>query len=208
MVKLIFKQVTVNFLFIVTCFYCNSQNLKTELDLFSSYSNWGYSIAPLVYKKASITRNFGNTILNNKSMPSIQLGVKYHILKHKRISFNSGLKFTLQPLMNTYFKLSKDDVYEGFNGFEESIKEYGYVFLSIPINIEYKRKINSKVVFNSNLGLDIFYLDRSRNILSVVLASEEINETREVFAAYQETQKNRLQASAVFSVVLETLLTD
>ena len=193
------------FFILLLCFITSSfsQNSKSnKLDIFNSYSNWGYSLTPIVYNKASTTRNFGEIILNNKPMLSFQLGVKSHFRADRIWSFRTGLNLTLISFANLNFELKKEDVFSSFKGYETHIKDHGYLFLSVPLTIEYKKAVAKKVIFNSNIGLDIFYLTRSRNDLSIELISEELNEGREVFATYQETQDNQIQASAVFSVGL------
>lgn len=190
-----YKKGIVGLIFTIAFSYCYSQ----ELDAFKTYSNWGYHITPILFEKASTTRDFGSTVLENKVMTSFQLGIKYHFLKEKKISFNTGVKFTLIPQINSYFKLSKNDVYESFNGFEESLKEYGSVYVSVPINVEYKKRLNNNIIFNTNLGLDIFYITSSRDDFSIELASSSLNEVREIFAIYYETQDNAVQFSAVLS---------
>ncbi|HHC79493.1 MAG TPA: hypothetical protein ENK46_06395 [Flavobacteriia bacterium] len=180
----------------------NAQNdsSSNNLDLFNRYSKWGFSLTPILYNKASITRNFGNITLVNKSMPSFQFGIKRRFYGDKQWSFNIGANLTLIPLSNLSFKLKKEDVFNSFNGFEDSFKEYNNLYLSIPLNFEFKRQLTLKTYFNFNTGINIYYLTRSDYQLSVVLSSEELNEDREIFALFVETQEKQFQASINLSV--------
>lgn len=187
-------RVVIGFLLITTFFYGNSQNLES----FQGYKNWGISVNPIVFRKASITRD-GNTDLNNRTIVSAQLGIKYNFFNNKSFSVNTGLKFTLQPQMNSNFELSQEDVYASFGGFKEYIKEYSSVYISVPLNIEYRKSITNKLIFNSSLGLEISYITNSRDDISIQLSSSELDETREVFAAYYETQDKQLQGALSIS---------
>lgn len=100
--------------------------------------------------------------------------------------------------MNSNFELSQEDVYASFGGFKEYIKEYSSVYISVPLNIEYRKKISNKLIFNSSVGLDISYITNSRDDISIQLSSDELNETREVFAAYFETQEKQFQGALAF----------
>ena len=181
---------------IIVCFSKSNAQFENNLNSFSDYGKWGYSITPLLYNKASITRNFGNTILHNKSIPSFQIGAIRHFYRDKSWSFNTGVNLTLLPFNNLFFTLKKEDVYDGLDG-EEFFKEYGYLYFSIPLNLEFKKQLSKTIFYNASLGINIYYLTDSRQEFNFFLANEDLAEEREVFALFQETQDNKIQASMV-----------
>ena len=135
-------------------------------------------------------------------MSSFQLGVKYHFLKDKQWGFNTGISMTLMSQGNFSFSLKEEDVYANYEGFEGSAKEYGDMYISIPLNVEFKKRIKQKVYFNFNTGINIYFLRRGGVEFIHVLVSEELQEKREGFALYENTQHNQLQVSAIFSTGL------
>ena len=183
---------------IIVCFLKGNAQHENNLSSFNNYGKWGYSITPLLYNKASITRNFGNAILHNRSTPSFQIGVIRHFYRDKSWSFNTGVNLTLLPLYNLFFTLKNEDVFDDFGG-EEFFKDYAYLYFSIPLNLEFKKQLSKTVYYNVSLGINIYYLTDSRQELIFTLHNQNNTEAREVFALFQETQNNKIQASAVIS---------
>jgi len=191
-------------LIIVYSFSSKAQNNNSyEFEVFNEYSEWGYLLTPILYNKASITKDFGKTILENNATLSFQIGTNYHFWRAKQWSLNTGINLNLLPAQNASFSLKKEDVYDSFNGFQEKVKSYGHLNLSFPINAEFKTPISNNKFFNINTGVSFYYmLTRRRNESIIRLVNTEINETREVFGIYQVTQDNKLQISAIFSAGL------
>jgi len=194
-------------LLVIVSFNGMSQNNSKEFEVFNNYGKWGYSLTPILYNKASITKDFGETILENKATLSFEIGVNYHFWRAKRWSLNTGINLNLLPAQNASFSLRKEDVHDSFNGFQEKVKSYGHLNFSFPINAEFKMPINNNKFFNINTGVSFYYmLTRRRNESIISLVNTGINETREVFGIYQVTQDNKLQISAIFSAGLYIIL--
>jgi len=186
------------FVFILGSF---AQDDLNNFNFFSEYRNYGFFVTPIFFKKASITRDFGNTTLENKSIFAVQFGVKKHFYKEQEWSIITGLNFTPLPFYNLSFKLDNEDVI-----FDEdelfADKSFGHFYISIPIQIEHKMQLSNKVFFNSNLGLNISYLSHGGVALTLAMTDEDNNITREVFGLRESTQNNEIQASATISAGL------
>lgn len=201
MVILVNKQITMSILLIVVYSFCsNAQyNKSNDLEVFNDYSKWGYSITPVLYNKASTTRDYGTTVLKNKSMPTIIFGVKRHFFRNRELSINLGIDLSLMPLTNLSFDLMPKDVYSQFNGLNHSEHEFAYLFLALPIKIEYKRKLFNNIFFSFESGIKLMSLTKGSYEPVVRVINEDETEVREVFALRQRTQDKQLQTSMIFS---------
>ncbi|MCF6181639.1 hypothetical protein [Lutibacter sp.] len=186
-------------LIVVSSFIGQAQdNDETNYEIFNSYGNFGYSFAPVLFNKATITRNYGNTILTNRPILSYQLGVVYHFQPAKEWGINTGLTLTRLPISNISFNLNDNDVYPGYGGSNKS-KSIGSLFLSVPINVELKKQLAKNLYANLNFGINISFIPSDGYEEVYIYSNQELQESREVFAMYQLTGSDNLNASIVLS---------
>jgi hypothetical protein len=178
-------------LIVVSSFIGQAQdNDETNYEVFNSYGNFGYSFAPVLFNKATITRNYGNTILTNRPILSYQLGVVYHFQPAKEWGINTGLTLTSLPISNMSFDLNDNDVYPGYAGSNNS-KSIGSLFLSVPINVELKKQLAKNLYANLNFGVNISFIPSNRYEEVYIISSQELQESREVFAMYQQSYNDK-----------------
>ena len=192
-----------SFLLIIVCFSSFSQEwINNDLEVFSEYRKWGFSIIPVLYNKGKTTKDYGFLDLKTKRMYSFQIGVERHFWNTKKWGASVGFKVGLLPYSNHSFYLKAEDIPNDFGEYEEStITEFSQPYIIIPINVEYKKKIAKKSYFNMSIGVNMNIGISSRDESVTRFISEELGEVieiREVFAHYLFTPEG-VQYSATFS---------
>mgnify|MGYP003630616841 FL=1 len=186
-------------LIVVSSFIGQAQNNDaTNFDIFNTYGNFGYSVAPVLFNRATITRKYGNTKLSNKPILSYQLGMEYHFNQGKRWGIIIGLNLTGTPLTNASYILNENDIYTGYNN-QEQLNGLGSLYISIPLSIELKTRFSKKIYSNIGLGVKAGFLRGSSNEYLVSYYREDLQEVREVFAMYQLTNSKTPNTSIVLS---------
>lgn len=193
-------------LIIVYSFNSSSQecvDMPNPFEVFTNYGKWSFNITPVVYKKASITKDYGNTELVNKPMYSFQIGAKRNFFRTKKWGFNVGIFLGYIPSRNISFSLDKEDFAEIFGGFEEeSGNQLSHRYLFIPLNVEYKKKIAKSMYFNVNAGINFNLIRDSTNEYNYRIITEEMGEiieVREIFISYQNTLDQFIQFGGTLS---------
>jgi len=186
-------------LIVVSSFIGQAQNNdETNYKVFNNYGNFGYSVAPVLFNRATITRNYGNTVLSNRSILSYQLGMTYHFNQGKSWGIIIGLNLTGTPLTNASYILNENDIYTGYNN-NEQMRDLGSLYISIPLSIELKTRFSKKIYSNISLGVKAGFFRGSSNEYLVRYHREDLQEVREVFAMYQLTNSKTPNTSIVLS---------
>ncbi len=195
----IFKKMSVRLIFFLN-FTIYSQN--SNFKIFENYRDYGFGVSFAQFKKASITINQGNYILNNYADTNFNYSIKKYFKKENEWSYFTGLSYNKTPAFNFDFTFKEEDIqgvddpYIGFFGPKEV-----YKYFSTMIGVENKLQLTKNIFFNANLSLNLSYIQNGSEslILSISDESEEIIRDVEVFGVLVDTQDNEIQGSAKIS---------
>lgn len=167
--------------------------------VFDNYRSYSFEVTPVFFQKASVKRYYGTYELNNHSDFNLQYSIKKYFRKEKEWSYFAGLSLNITPSANYSFILKSYDIpFEEDDYFTPFVKE-GHRYLSFLLGVENKMQISNKIFFNSNLSININYLQHGSIYSSYHISDEETQTTRENFALWISTQDNEIQGSASIS---------
>ena len=189
--------------FLLTIISVNSF-AQEEYPIFNEYRNYGFYATPILFKKAEISRKYGDRIFGTRSNYAVQFGIKKHFNKEKEWSIITGVNFTPLPFYKFSFELKNEDM--PHNDYNESLfvsdSSIGSFYASFISQAEHKIQLSKNIYLNTNLGLNISYLFSGSVLYTVSIEDEDNNLDREVFALYAHTPNSELQVSAIFGLGL------
>ena len=150
-------------------------------DAFRRYGKWAVTLKPLLYQKARINRDYGTKTLKSKSLYSANIGLEYIFTPTNTFSLRTGLNVGFEPGYHISYYMADMDIYPQYKGRHSTFYGYTIESLSVPIMIEYKRRVGRNVFFNFSPGLRIMYYPPGGTVFSVTYHSKDRKNTRTVF---------------------------
>jgi hypothetical protein len=200
--KLKHKKIKVSFLLTFTIVFSVIGQENNNFNIFDKYRNYGFSVAPVFFRKASIDRKYGNMILNTNPTFNLTYNIKKYFRKEKEWSYFAGIKLNVISSANNDFILKAYDIpFDEDYYYEDSQIEHHH-YLSGLLGVENKMQISNNLFFNANVSVNVSYLQNGGIYSSVTIADEETQIYRENFALRSYTQDNEIQGSATISAGL------
>jgi hypothetical protein len=126
-------------------------------DAFRKYGKWAVTLKPLLYQKARINRHYGSKTLQGKALYSANVGLEYIFTPSNTFSLRTGLNVGFEPGYHISYYMADMDIFPQYEGRHYNVNDYTIESLSVPIMIEYKRRVGRNVFFNVSPGLRIMY---------------------------------------------------
>jgi len=184
MVNFSFNKIGAAFIAALFLFTAYSQeNTKTEFEVFKEYKRLGFTIRPVYYSKATITRKFGDYELMNKKTFNFNFGFDYLIHPERKWAFKSGLHLDIVPLYNIKFFIKEGDIWNGYEGYQEESNIYKLNF-TVPMLVQFKKEMGYNLFFNLEMGFHFMLMRQGGFDVTFTYSNEELSESREIFAMY------------------------
>ncbi len=173
-------------------------NTKTDFSVFAQYGSWGINITPVLFNKAKTKVEYGTTILNTNPTFHIKAGITKRFLKDKKISLITGVQIIKLPYNNFSFTIEEKDISinEDFKMSDRFLADY---YLNIPVLFEHKIKLNNKLFFNSNIGINLFYLSNTYDYTGIGLIDFENETNVQLFMIEQDAKGSNVKISGQLS---------
>ncbi|MBS1765716.1 MAG: hypothetical protein JSS90_12205 [Bacteroidetes bacterium] len=191
----LFKGLTCVLLFVVSCFYANSQNYSPKENKYQ----FGFEIASTLVPKPQTTREFGNAKLLTRNTWGFEAGVSLKYVLNRNLNLLSGIYWGILPYSWGFdFKQGESSSLQG-NSFSDRGAIYDINYWYFPFNLEQKLWSNKKYKINvlaganvryysngqTQIGYDYGYLDTLRSYDSFFLMVLDVNVPYKLRLNYQ-----------------------
>ncbi len=181
----------------------SQQNTTKDFSLFSRYGSLGANITPLIYNKAVSNIKSGTVSLSTKPTLHYKFGITKRFFKDNQWSVISGLQAGIFPYENFEFVIKAFD----YPGDEDLIVKERFVadvYFNLPVLVEFKKKLNSRIFFNASVGINVLWLTYTEDDLLYGLISPDQTTNIEVLL-FEQKAKHRLNPTGQLSAGLYLL---
>ena len=138
----------------------NSQNLDNRehgaLEEFWDYSGWGFFVTPVIYQKSIANNRIGATQITGEPKYSFQLGAKRYFSRTFKWSFNTGVILNWIPSPDLSYDITSEIPEEySYSPNENRYDGLVGVYVTVPLNMEYKQRLARNIYINFSTGLNI-----------------------------------------------------
>lgn len=165
-----------------------SNSSKSQFPEFASYKTWGFTFNPVLNRAPNYTRTLGNIDIKGNSIPGVNFGFNKVIQPERELSFRYGVHLNLLPLESIQFRLPDGDI-PGFTNFESNERTLGQLIISVPLEMELKKQMGSRIYFSARIGVNLTLLREGSVEGTVSAFVEDLNEGREIFGIRGQTRK-------------------
>lgn len=171
-------------LFFTTAVFCQKQSFPEFLE----YKKVGYTFSPVFARPAQFTHILGNVEINGNWTPTLSLGWNWAPKADREISFRYGVHLNVLPIFNLSYSLPDGDL-PGFDDFFLDNRNYGPLYLSIPLQVELKKQLGSRLYYSAMGGVNIAWIPEGSVEVGAGAVIDELNEEREFFELRSRTRK-------------------
>ena len=199
--------------YILALSFCSptiAQTRKAELyPEFKNYSSWGLYFSPVVYRKATTTRYYGDYELTNRNSFKMGFGFEKLIHPERKWAYKVGFHFASTPLWNMEYGIKGKDIYASYQPFLEN-REYksmpansaGVVnryVITIPLLVQFKKQMTANLYFNLETGFHVALMQKGEFSSSASYSNDDNTESREMFAMYAENPNTTVYPNIIIS---------
>lgn len=164
------------------------QENKAVYSEFLEYKKWGYTVNPVLYTSPKYDRTSGNVSISGNVIPSVNFGFEKVIHPERKFTFRYGVHLNLLPHFSVDYSLPDNDI-PGITENELKAKGYGQLAFSVPLEVELKKQMGSRLYFSARAGFNILFLREGSVDVGSSTFIEDQNEVREFFGLRSRTRK-------------------
>lgn len=180
-------------LFWLACFngittIAQNGSLNDKFPEFANYRTWGYTVNPVINRAPTFERTSGNVEVRGLPVPGFNFGFDKVFRAEREFSYRYGIYLNLLPITSYEFSLPDGDI-PNRDLFNFSERRTGQLVISIPLEIELKKQMGSKLYFSGKIGVNLSILRQGSVLNTVTTTLPEINEVRQIFGVRSLTRE-------------------